>query len=100
MSFCCSCLLSRAHVLHSRVDITLADGVYELVAEQEEDHQQPLTQFELEQDPNQSSEEPKAAEGKHQSMSPYLKNSYATTYLFTCAFKFEVLFETLVACFP
>ena len=97
MSFCCSCLLSRAPVLHSRVDNMLADGVYQLVAEQE-DHRQP--QFELEQDPNQSSKEPKAAEGKHRSMSPYLKISYATTYVFTCAFKFEVLFETLVACFP
>ena len=84
--------------MHSRVDNTLADGVYTLVAEHEEIQQQQQFELEPERDPNQSSEEPKAAEGKHRSMSPYLKNSYATTYLFTCAFKFEAMFETIVAC--
>ena len=51
-----------------RVDESLADGVYELVAEQGGDLQLPEGEFDLEQDPNQSSEEPKAAEGKHRSM--------------------------------
>ena len=107
--FCCFCVGQSVFIVrvyscklivrHIRVDNSLADGVYELVPEQE-DQQQAPTQFELDQDPCQVSEEPKAVEGKHRSMSPYLKNSYATTCLFTCAFKFEVLFETLVACFP
>ena len=77
--FCCLCVGQSAFVVrvcfrklivrHIRVDNSLADGVYELVAEQEE-HQQAPTQFELDQDPSQVSEEPKAAEGKHRSMSP------------------------------
>ena len=86
-------------VLHIRVDNSLADGVYELVPEQE-DQQQAPTQFELDQDPSQVSEEPKAVEGKHRSMSPLLEKFLCNCLLFTCAFKFEVLFETLVACFP
>ena len=55
------------------VDDSLADGIYELVAEQEGGDQQPSEiEFEIEQDPNQSSEEPKAAEGKHRSMEPFI----------------------------
>ena len=69
MSFVVRVCFRRLIVLHLRVDFSLADGVYELVPEQEE-QQQALTPFELEQDPNQSLEEPKAAEGKHRSMNP------------------------------
>ena len=89
----------RLIVLHLRVDNSLADSVYELVLEQEE-QQQALNPFELEQDPNQSSEEPKAAEGKHRSMVPYLKLFYAPTVILLVHLRFQVLLETLVAFFP
>ena len=60
--------------MHRRVDLALADGVYHLVPEQEQEQeqqqQQAPTQFELDQDPSQVSEEPKAAEGKHRSINP------------------------------
>ena len=63
-------VLASSSCLHLRVDLALADGVYHLVPEQEQ-HQQPVpTQFELDQDPSQVSEEPKAAEGNHRSMVP------------------------------
>ena len=57
-----------------RVDESLADGVYELVAEQEAAEKE-LSEigFGLEQDPNQSSEEPKAAEGKHRTYALFEK---------------------------
>ena len=63
--------------LHHRVDLALADGVYHLEQEeqQQEQEQQPQqeqepTQFQTDQDPSQVSEEPKAVEGKHRSMVP------------------------------
>ena len=64
-------VLASSPCLHLRVDLALADGVYHLVPEQEQ--QQAPTQFELEQDPSQVLEEPKATEGKHRSVVPYLK---------------------------
>ena len=66
-------VLASSSWLHFRVDLALADGVYELVAEQEQQQQQAPTQSELYQDPSQVSEEPKAVEGKHRSMVPYFK---------------------------
>ena len=67
-------VLASSSCLHLRVDLALADGVYHLVPEQEQQQQQPApTQFELDQDPSQISEEPKAVEGKHRSMVPYFK---------------------------
>ena len=77
--FCCLCVGQSVFVVcvcfrkfivsHLRVDSSLADGVYDLVPEQEE-HQQAPSQFELDQDPSQASEEPKAVEGKHRSINP------------------------------
>ena len=66
----CCVVLASSSCLHLRVDLALADGVYRLVPEQEQQQQQAPTQFELEQDPSQVSEEPKAVEGKHRSMVP------------------------------
>ena len=95
-------VLASSSCLHLRVDLALADGVYHLVPEQEqEQQQQPApSQFAPEQDPNQSSEEPKAAEGKHRSMVPYLKLFYAPTVILLVHLRFQVLLETLVAFFP
>ena len=62
----CAC---KFIVSHLRVDSSLADGVYDLVPEQESQQQAP-TQFGLDQDPSQASEEPKAVEGKHRSINP------------------------------
>ena len=62
-------VLASSTCLHFHVDLALADGVYELVQEQEQQQQAP-TQYELDPDPSQVSEEPKAVEGKHQSMVP------------------------------
>ena len=94
---CCLCVgqsafvvcvwLRKLMVRHFRVDLSLADGVYELVPEQDEQQQAP-TQFELDQDPSQVSEEPKAAEGKHRSMVPYFETLLCTYCYFTCAFTF------------
>ena len=82
---CCFCVgqsaslfvlvLASSSYLHLRVDLALADAVYQLVPEQEQEqqHQQAPTQFELEQDLGQAAEEPKAVEGKHRSMVPYFK---------------------------
>ena len=51
------------------LDHSLADGVYELVPEQEPEVAKLEANLVLEEDLNQRSEEPKAApEGKHQSM--------------------------------
>ena len=95
--FCCLCVGQSAFivrvcfrkliVLYFRVDSSLADGVYDLVPEQEEQQQAPA-QFEHEQDPSQVSEEPKAAEGKHRSMVPYFETLLCTYCYFTCAFTF------------
>ena len=76
-------VLASSSWLHLRVDLALADGVYELVAEPEQEQQQQAptqfepqqqeqkpTQFLFDQDPSQVSEEPKAIEGKHRSMVP------------------------------
>ena len=93
-------VLASSLCLHLRVDLALADGVYHLVPEQEQEQQPVPSQFTPEQDPNQSSEEPKAAEGKHQSMVPYLKLFYAPTVILLVHLRFQVLLETLVACFP
>ena len=75
-------ILPSSSCLHLRVDLALADGVYHLVPEQEQEQQQQQptqfepqqeqkpTQFLFDQDPSQVSEEPKAAEGKHRSIGP------------------------------
>ena len=66
-------VLASSSFLHLRVDLALADGVYHLVPEQEQEQepqqQQAPSQLER-QDPSQVSEEPKAVEGKHRSMVP------------------------------
>ena len=82
-------VLASSSCLHLRVDLALADGVYELVQEQEQQRQQQQapTQFQFDQDPSQVSEEPKAVEGKHRSMVPYFKLLCTYCY-FTCAFTF------------
>ena len=73
-----------------RVDDSLADGVYELVAEQEGGDQQPSEiGFGLEQDPNQSSVEPKAAEGKHRTCALF-ENEYPPRVNFICALSFSL----------
>ena len=51
-----------------RVGDSLADGLYELVAEPESETQPEFVLGGV-QDPDQSLEEPKASEGKHWSMS-------------------------------
>ena len=89
-------VLASSSWLHFRVDLALADGAYELVQEQEQQQQAP-TQFQFDPDPSQVSEEPKAAEGKHRSMVPYLKLFYAPTVTLLVHLRFQVLFETLVA---
>ena len=95
-------VLASSSCLHLRVDLALADSVYHLVPEQEQQRQQLPAPFQFapEQDPSQVSEEPKAAEGKHQSMVPYLKLFYAPTVILLVHLRFQVLLETLVASFP
>ena len=76
-------VFASSSFLPLRVDFALADGVYELVQEQEQQQRQAPTPFEQQQeqepsqferqDPSQVSEEPKATEGKHRSMVPYFK---------------------------
>ena len=95
-------VLASSSCLHLRVDLALADGVYHLVPEQEEEQQQQQapTQYELDPDPSQVSEEPKAVEGKHRSMVPYFKLFYAPTVILLVHLRFQVLLETSVAFSP
>ena len=92
-------VLASSSCLHLRVDLALADGVYHLVPEQEQQQPAP-SQFELDQDPSQVSEEPKAVEGKHRSMVPYFELFYAPTVILLVHLRFQKLLGTLVAFFP
>ena len=67
-------LASHAYALH--VDTSLPDGTYELVPESEsEQREADINLIEVAEDPNQSSEEPKASalEGKHRSITCIFK---------------------------
>ena len=62
--------------MHLHVGSTAEKGAYEAVGEPFPDQQQPANEPEYLEDPNQSSEEPKATEeGKHQSMNPFDKSN-------------------------
>ena len=80
---------------------TLTDGTYELVPESEsEQHEAQINLTEVSEDPNQSSEEPKASfaqEGKPRSMFYLFEFMQLFIFLFFCAFKLQELFGTLVA---
>ena len=69
-------LLRKVHPMHLHVGIVSEGEAYEAVEELFPDPQQPGTAQEYFEDPNQSSEEPKATEeGKHRSMNPFDKSN-------------------------
>ena len=102
----CVCACSCWFIVFAclRVDPTLADGVYQLVPQQEQQQLQESTQFEQEptqfqtdQDPSQVSEEPKAIEGKHRSMVPYFETLMHLLLLYFVHLRSQDLLDTLVA---
>jgi hypothetical protein len=80
------CLLaSYAYALH--VDTVLPDGDYELVAEAEGEQQEAKVNAAIvEEDPDQSPEEPKACaqEGKHRSISLFSTINHSLSYTYLC----------------
>ena len=80
---------------------TLADGTYELVPESEsEQHEAQVNLTEVAEDPNQSSEEPKAKcaeEGKPRSMTHYFHLNATYCFYILMHLSLQELIETLVA---
>ena len=62
-------VLASSSCLHLRVDLALADGVYHLVPEQEQQQPAP-SQFELEQDPSQVRKSPRLLKASTGAWSP------------------------------
>ena len=90
-----TCYHHHTHACACHIDTsTLADGTYELVPKSEsEPREAQVNLTEVAEDPNQSSEEPKASfaqEGKTRSIIPYfrLMQVYFHIYLWYCAFRF------------
>ena len=78
-------LAPHAYALH--VDNSLPDGTYELVPESESEQiEADANLIEVAEDPNQSSEEPKASaqEGKHRSITHIFKITHGLFYTYLC----------------